>query len=178
MSIGRGAVKASGNPWYEARINAAKWDDRLMSREGASELLGMSVSAVSDAELGLTKVMPVDKAVMMADVYNAPELLNYYCIHECPIGCRRAISDASVEIERAAVKLSSILRMETVKELKHTVEDIALDGVVSDDEMELFGETIEKLREVSKIISELEIIREKHMKKGKQNGCWVGRENR
>ena len=49
--MGREATKAIGNPWYEARMEAAKWDDRLLSREGAAELLGMSVSAVADAEL-------------------------------------------------------------------------------------------------------------------------------
>lgn len=57
---------------------AAEYDDRLSSREGAAESLGMSVSALADAELGLTKCMPVDKAVLMADRYNAssaPELL-------------------------------------------------------------------------------------------------------
>lgn len=48
--MGREATKAIGNPWYEARMEAAKWDDRLLSREGAAELLGMSVSAVADIE--------------------------------------------------------------------------------------------------------------------------------
>ena len=76
--MGREATKAAGNPWYEARKRAAEYDDRLASREGAAERLGMSVSSVADAELGLTKCMPVDKAVLMADLYNAPQLLNYY----------------------------------------------------------------------------------------------------
>ena len=61
--MGRDATKAAGNPWYEARMEAAKYDGRLSSREGAAELLGMSVSALADAELGLYKVMPADKAV-------------------------------------------------------------------------------------------------------------------
>lgn len=65
--MGREATKAIGNPWYEARMEAAKWDDRLLSREGAAELLGMSVSAVADAELNLTKCMPPDKAVQIFD---------------------------------------------------------------------------------------------------------------
>ena len=157
--MGRGATKAVGNPWYDARIEAAKHDDRLNSREGAAELLGMSVSAVSDAELGLTKIMPVDKAVLMADLYNAPELLNYYCLNECPIGGRRPISDKVVDIERATVKLTKILRKETVQWFKHGLQDIAADGMVSDDEIEAFDSIVEELREVSKIISELEIIR-------------------
>lgn len=91
--MGREATKASGNPWYEARKKAAEYDDRLCSREGAAERLGMSVSAVADAELGLSKCMPVDKAVLMADLYRAPHLLNHYCLHECPIGCRHSLSD-------------------------------------------------------------------------------------
>ncbi len=47
--MGRDATKAAGNPWYEARKKAAKYDDRLFSREGAAERLGMSVSSVADA---------------------------------------------------------------------------------------------------------------------------------
>ena len=61
--MGRDATKAAGNPWYQARKKAAEYDDRLCSREGAAEQLGMSVSSLADAELGNTKFMPVDKAV-------------------------------------------------------------------------------------------------------------------
>ena len=165
--MGRGATKAVGNPWYDARIAAATYDGRLSSREGAAELLGMSVSAVSDAELGLTKIMPVDKAVLMADLYNAPELLNYYCLSECPIGGKRPISDKVVDIERATVKLTKILRKETVQWFKYGLQDIAADGMVGDDELDAFDEIVDELREVSKIISELEIIRNRI--KAKQN---------
>lgn len=69
--MGRDATKAAGNPWYQARKKAAEYDDRLCSRESAAEQLGMSVSSLADAELGNTKFMPVDKAVLMADRYNA-----------------------------------------------------------------------------------------------------------
>lgn len=78
--MGRDATKAAGNPWYQARKKAAEYDDRLCSRESAAEQLGMSVSSLADAELGNTKFMPVDKAVLMADRYNAPWLLNHYGI--------------------------------------------------------------------------------------------------
>lgn len=159
--MGRGATKAHGNPWYEARINASTWDGRLFSREGAAEMLGMSVSSIADAELGLTKVMPVDKAVLMSDLYREPALLNYYCLHECPIGSRRPISDDRLEIERATVKLTKVLRKEAVQWFKHGLQDIAEDGKVSADEFEEFEKIMDELREVAKIISELEIIRDK-----------------
>lgn len=159
--MGRGATKAAGNPWFEARINASKWDKRLTSREGAAELLGMSVSSVADTELGLTKVMPVDKAVLMADLYNAPQLLNYYCLHECPIGAKRPLSAESLEVDRATVKLTQILRKETVQRFKHKLQDIAADGVVDEMEVDEFCQIVDELRDVAKIISELEIIRDR-----------------
>ena len=61
------------------------YNERLYSREGAAELLGISVSTLADYELGNTKVVPVDKVVLMADLYNAPELKTGYCKYECPI---------------------------------------------------------------------------------------------
>lgn len=157
--MGRGATVASGNVWYEARIRASKNNPKLASREGAAEALNMSVSAVQDAELDITKHMPVDKAVLMADVYNAPELVNYYCLHECPIGCKRSISDDRIDIERATVQLTKILRKDVVQGVKHRLQDIAEDGKVSEDEVEALDEVLEDLKELSKIISKLETIR-------------------
>lgn len=53
--MGRGATKAAGNVWYEARIEAAKWNDRLNSREGAAGVLGISADVVNTVERGLHK---------------------------------------------------------------------------------------------------------------------------
>lgn len=77
--MGRDATKAAGNPWYQARKKAAEYDDRLCSRESAAEQLGMSVSSLADAELGNTKFMPVDKAVLMADRYPRAGTPLYCC---------------------------------------------------------------------------------------------------
>ena len=35
----------------------------------------------------------------MADRYNAPQLLNYYCLHECPIGARQSLSDKVLTVD-------------------------------------------------------------------------------
>lgn len=40
--MGRGATKAAGNVWYEARMEAAKWNKRLNSRIGAAEAMNIS----------------------------------------------------------------------------------------------------------------------------------------
>ena len=52
--MGRGATKAAGNVYYQARIEAAKWNGSLSSREGAAEALGVSVDTVKTSNLAFT----------------------------------------------------------------------------------------------------------------------------
>ena len=61
--MGRDASKAAGNVWYEARMEAAKGNEKLSSRAGAAEYMNVSEDVVKDSELGLYKVMPVEHAV-------------------------------------------------------------------------------------------------------------------
>ncbi len=164
--MARGATKASGNPWYEARKKAAEYDERLCSREGAAERLGMSVSAVADAELGLSKCMPPDKAVLMADLYKAPHLLNHYCLHECPIGCRHSLSDEVVDIDRVTVKLMKSLRVEKLGEIKDALLDIAEDGKITDDEKPALKDVLDYLDGLAKTVSELKTIGEMALRGG------------
>lgn len=158
--MGRDATKAVGNPWYEARKQASMYDDRLKSREGAAEQLGMSVSSLAEAELGMTKCMPPDKAVLMADRYNAPHLLNYYCLHECPIGSRHSLSDEVLDIDRVTVKLLKGLKVDKIGEIKDTLLDIAEDGKITDDEKPALKEVLDYLDGLAKTVSELKTIGE------------------
>ena len=159
--MGRGATKAQGNVWYEARLEAAKGNERLQSRFGAAEVMGISEDAVKSAELGLYKSMPVENAVLMADAYGAPELLNYYCLNECPIGQSRPISADVLSIDRVTVKLFKSLRVDQLEELKDKLLDIAEDGVVSEDEHPAMKEILDYLDSLSRTVSELRIIGEK-----------------
>lgn len=67
------------NVYFECRKRAAIHNERLNSRAGAAEILGISESTLAHYELGITKNIPVDVVVMMAEVYNAPELKCIYC---------------------------------------------------------------------------------------------------
>lgn len=156
--MGRGATKAAGNVWYEARIAAAKWNERLSSREGAAGILGITPDVVNSVERNLHKCMPVDLAVIMADEYNAPELLNYYCLNECPIGCRQSISDQRLDIDRVTVKLLKNLRVDDLSDIKDRLIDIAADGVITEDEKPDLKEILEYLDKLAKTVSELKIV--------------------
>lgn len=158
--MARVPTKSADNIWCKARINAANYDKRLLSREGAAELLGMSVSSVSDAELGTTKVMPVDKAVLMADLYNAPYLLNYYCLHECPIGRDQPLSAEVHDIDKVTIKLLKVLRVDELERLKDTLLAIAgdEDGEIPEEMMPDLLEVSAYLDNIVKIVSELRTI--------------------
>lgn len=146
-------------------MRAAKYNEALNSQDGVADLLGFGRDAIRRIENNLNKIMPVDTAVLLADLYKDPALLNYYCLHECPIGRKRPLSDDTVDIERATVKLTKALRKEPVQWIKHGLQDIAADGVISEDEFDKLDDIIDELREVSKIISELEIIRDREKAK-------------
>ena len=130
----------------------------------------MSVSALADAELGLTKCMPVDKAVLMADRYNAPYLLNYYCLHECPIGCRQSLSDELLGIDRVTVKLLKSLKVSELADIKDSLIDIAEDGKITQDEVPKLKEILNYLDELAKTISELKNVGLMALHGGNGNG--------
>ncbi|WP_320957725.1 helix-turn-helix transcriptional regulator, partial [Enterocloster asparagiformis] len=79
------ATKAVGNVFYKARFQAAKTNDRLNSREGAAEELGIDRTRLARIELGSIAPYP-EEVLLMADVYHAPELRNIYCREMCPLG--------------------------------------------------------------------------------------------
>lgn len=58
--MGTDCTKSNDNIYFRCRKEAAKYNDKLNSRESAADLLGVSVSSLADYELGNTKVVPVD----------------------------------------------------------------------------------------------------------------------
>jgi len=76
-------TKAAGNVYCEARLSASSFNDRLSSREGAAEVCGIDRTRLARFELG-TKTPYPEEVILMADSYNAPELLNWHCTNDCP----------------------------------------------------------------------------------------------
>lgn len=134
-------------------------------------MLGVSVSTLADYELGITKVIPVDKVVLMADVYNTPELKTWYCAKECPIG--RGLPMPSCEVttvERTAMQLLKQLRQDDVERVKDTLISITADGVISDDERVDLQTIISYLDRLIKAAGELRIIGIKVLNGGEDDG--------
>lgn len=162
--MGRGCTKANENLCFRCRKDAALHDDRLSSRERAAEMLGISVSSLADYELGVTKVIPVDKIVLMADLYRAPEMKVWYCSSECPIGRSYPMPDISPSsVEGVALRLIRMLRQDTVENVRETLVDITADGVITADERVDLGEILEYVDELIAAAGELKLIGSKVM---------------
>ena len=121
------------NIYFRCRKEAAMHNQKLSSREGAAELLGISVSSLQKYELGVTKTVPVDMVVLMADLYNAPELRSLYCKGECPIGRAMNIATEIKSVESVAIRLIKKLSMREVEDIKEKLLDIADDGTIGKD---------------------------------------------
>ena len=83
--MGKKATKTLDNMYYKARMEAAELCDDFTSREKAAELLGIDRTRLARIELETLFPYP-EEVAQMAKIYNAPELLNYFCARECPIG--------------------------------------------------------------------------------------------
>lgn len=162
--MGRGSMNDNNNVYFKARKRAAIYDERLYSREGAAELLGISVSSLADYELGNTKIVPVDKVVLMADLYKAPELKNQYCKTECPIGQQMPIATEIKGLEGITLRLLREFDTAMISEMKQQLMDITADGVIDEDERPHLQKILSKLDDITKAISEMRLVGEKLLK--------------
>ena len=109
MNMERDYMDGKENVYLACRKKAAEYNDKLNSREMAAELLGFSTSTLANYELGVTKNVPPDSVVMMSDLYKQPELKNYYCKHECPIGKNFPLAVKESGLQGITVKILNSL---------------------------------------------------------------------
>ena len=154
----------SGSIYFQCRKKAARYNPELESRERAAEYLGVSVSSLANYELGIT-VVPVDVVIRMADLYSAPQLRNLYCKNECPLGEERPLAVEVKSIETVTLGVLSILDEDKIRNMKKQLLQIAEDGVISDDEIEVFNGVVEKLDKFALTISEVKLLANKIRRK-------------
>ncbi len=163
-----GCSKGNENIYFRCRKEAVIYDERLSSREGASELLGISVSSLADYELGNTKVVPVDKVELMADLYRSPQLRTIYCKTECPIGKHLPVATEIKSIETVAIRMLNAFDDKKVEEMKRQLLAVASDGNIDAYDLPVLQEIREYLTTLQTIISELHLICDKEVLKSER----------
>lgn len=162
--MSRQATKACGNRYYEARIRAAKYNDRLLTRAGAAEYLpGVTEDSLKKYELDITKAPNVVVA-LMADAYNEPELRAWYCANECPLGrdCREI---PEMPAERALIRLQN--SVQEMDEVTRKLAAVMEDGKVNEDERPLVPQIRDRLLEFRRRADETLAVLERAERVGK-----------
>lgn len=147
--MGRASVKKNKNVYQLSR------EKRKLSREAAGELLvHVSPERIEKIESGRSAPHP-DEVLMMERGYRDPELSNYYCTHECPIGMKYEPEAKLAELPQLTVELLSALG--AVGEEKDRLIDISVDGRVNDFERRSFDLILNKLTRLERAIRALRI---------------------
>lgn len=157
-----GKEKNKDSAYRICRKQASEFNDKFKSMDGASEVLGVSKDSLLNYELGLCKQVPVDIVCKMADVYNAPELLNHYCCHECPIG-QRTVNPVNQEniknIYKLSIRIFNLLG--SGNEMGKKLLDVVEDGVITEDEKPTVDYIVNNLKKISGCTNDLVIALEK-----------------
>ena len=134
------------------------------TREKASELIGFISSAkLEKIENGKVSVQPED-VIAMANCYKAPELCNYYCSQECPIGQQYVPEIKVKDLTQIAVEtLNSLNRMNKEKD---RLLEIVEDGQITPDEYEDFFEIKKTLEKIALSVDTLQLWVDKSIADG------------
>lgn len=155
------ATKAIDNVFYKARMEAAKFNDFLNSRESASEKIGIDRTRLARIELGSLNPYP-EEVLLISDTYNAPELLNQYCCNQCSIGKLTVcpISQENIEnIYKLSISIFNLLGSEN--EMSKMLLDVVADGKITEDEKPKVDYIVENLKKLSGLTNDLVIAFEK-----------------
>ena len=134
-------------------------EDLGLTREKASELLeGLPPERIERIESGKFSAHP-DEVMLMAEKYNAPELCNHYCAHECEIG-KHYVPEVQMK-NLPEIVLEMLAALNSIKKEQERLIEITSDGKVDSDEKEDFLKIQRELEKISINVEELQLWNEK-----------------
>ena len=159
--MGKRSTKENKNIYQISRETAG------LSRDAAERLLEfVSSDRIERIESGRSTPHP-DEVLAMEQGYKNPELSNYYCTNECPIGKKYVPKATLKPLPQLTVELLSALNAMEVE--KNRLIDIAVDGRVNAFEREQFDTILEKLVTLDRTISDMRIWIEHALSSGKMD---------
>ena len=159
--MGKKATKTLDNMYYKARMEAASGNDDFSSREKTAELLGIDRTRLARIELETLFPYP-EEVVQMAKVYNAPELLNYFCARECPIGIGNVREITIDDFDRLALKVLGSLK--DIDQLRMSLIAISEDGVIEAAEEAQFYSILDSLDKIATNATSLKVWAQKNIR--------------
>ena len=157
--MGKRSIKENKNIYQICRENLE------LTREKASEKLEY-ISADRIEKIESEKSLPhPDEILTMAQAYKAPDLCNYYCSHECPIG-QKSVPAIKIK-DLSQIVLEMIASLNAMDKEKNRLIEITVDGEISEDEIRDFVAIQEELEKITLSVNTLKLWIEKTIADGK-----------
>lgn len=145
--MGRQSTREDKNIYFKSR------EESGLTRDAAS-MPGLSSDRIEKIESGKSPARPED-VVLMSEVYKKPELLNYYCTSECPIGMKTVIPVNKSELSQIA--LSMLKSLGELEARKNNLIEICIDNKIDDDELTEFVAIKDSLSEIAATASAMQL---------------------
>ena len=157
--MGRASVKENKTIYQTSR------EELGLSREKAAELLGwITAERIERIENEKSEPHP-DEVMEMAKVYKNPNLCNYYCARECPIG-QKYVPEIQVK-DLSQIVLEMLASLNAMHKKQERLIEITADGTIAGDEIRDFIHIQEELEKISITVETLQIWVEKMLSEGK-----------
>ena len=135
-----------------------------LTRESASELLE-TISPERIEKIENERSLPYpDEVLTMAEKYRQPNLCNYYCANQCPIG-QQYVPEIQIK-DLSQIVLEMLASLNSVSKQKDRLIEITADGKISGDELEDFIFIQEELERISITVETLQLWSERMMAAG------------
>lgn len=139
-------------------------EELKLTRDKASELLE-SISPERIEKIENQRVEPhPEEILVMAEKYKSPELCNYYCANQCPIGIQY-VPEVKVQ-NLSQIILKMVDSLNTVQDNQRRLISITADGMIDDTEIDDFVNIQEELEKISITVEALQLWTEQMIANG------------
>lgn len=147
--MGRVSVKENKNLYQLRR------EELGLSREKASELLE-SVPPERIEKIENQKSLPhPEEVLIMADAYKMPNLCNYYCANDCPIG-KQYVPEIEMK-DLSQIVLEMLASLNAMRSKQDRLIEITVDGIIDGEEIKDFVHIQQELEKISITVETLQL---------------------
>ncbi len=126
----------------------------LTQQQASDKMQTISEDRLARIETEKIHITP-DDILEMAQAYHKPDLCNYYCTHECPIGKKTMQSIHAQEL--SSIILQMLASLNTIEKEKNELIEITADGKISNNELPSFARIQKELDEISNTVETLKL---------------------
>ena len=156
--MARASTKENKNIYHTTR------ESLQLTREAASDLLEV-ISPERIEKIENERSLPhPEEVLLMAEKYKQPNLCNFYCANECPIG-QQYVPEIKIK-DLSQIVLETVASLNSLNKQKDRLIEITVDGKITGDELEDFIYIQEELEKISIAVETLQLWSEKMLATG------------